>query len=108
MSKKYTSLESDISKILNRVSIKEDIGMGMTVPVNVAPMPTMNAPSDNNDVDDEEGSMAKVQLQAMADMATDLYRSIQDNQELEAWVQSKLAVAKDNLTGVYHYMKYKS
>ena len=31
-----------------------------------------------------------------------------DNVEIDPWVQSKIAVASDHISSVYHFLKYKS
>lgn len=56
--------------------------------------------------EDYEGEMAKTQLKAMANKAMHLVTMISDNQDLEAWVQSKLAMAKNEIDAVYDYLMY--
>lgn len=96
----YKSLNSLAIGIMSKKRLAEDLGNYSAS----APPTPVSQPSVS---DDDEGNMAKVQLSALADMASELSNSIQDNQQLEAWVQSKISVAKEMLTGVYHYMKYK-
>lgn len=56
--------------------------------------------------DDWEGVMSKTELSAIRDKADKLIGMINDSDELEAWVQSKIAYAKTQLDGVYDYMTY--
>jgi hypothetical protein len=56
--------------------------------------------------EDYEGEMAKTQLKAMANKAMQLVMMLKDDQELEAWVQSKLTRAKADIDGVFDYMMY--
>jgi len=55
--------------------------------------------------DDLEGEMAKDQLLHMAKYAIAIASSLDDNQELEGWVQSKLTLAKDYVSKVRHYLE---
>lgn len=56
--------------------------------------------------DDWEGVMSKTELSAIRDKADKLIGMINDSDDLEAWVQSKIAYAKTQLDGVYDYMTY--
>ena len=53
---------------------------------------------------DDESSMAKTQLQSIIRDAQNLEYMIQDNEQLDAWVQSKITKAQDYLASVYNYM----
>jgi hypothetical protein len=59
---------------------------------------------------DHEVSMARGQLEAIADKALQLSSMLKEKPEmgnpLEAWVQSKLTRAKDDITAVHDYMAY--
>jgi hypothetical protein len=60
------------------------------------------------DVDyDYEGEMAKTELRAMCDKADKLANMLSDDQQLEAWLQSKISKAKDYIDAVYDYMVYR-
>lgn len=64
---------------------------------------------DDNQADyDYEGEMAKAQLLMLADHSIKLSMMIQDADDLEEWVQSKIAKAADYVNSVYNYMKYNS
>jgi hypothetical protein len=56
--------------------------------------------------DDESAEMAKTQLRALANKALHLAMQLNDDQVVEPWVQSKIAVAKDYVTAVHDYMLY--
>jgi len=56
--------------------------------------------------DDESAEMAKTQLRALANKALHLAMQLNDDQVVEPWVQSKIAVAKDHVTAVHDYMLY--
>tara|TARA_Y100000310_G_C20696547_1_gene826128 strand:+ start:2391 stop:2672 length:282 start_codon:yes stop_codon:yes gene_type:complete len=51
-----------------------------------------------------EGKMAKSQLLRTAEYSAKLIEMLEDDEDLEAWVQSKITLASDYLAKVYHYM----
>ena len=55
---------------------------------------------------DREGRMAKRQLSHIAEYAHDLSEMLEDETQLEAWVQSKLTKAADYIKTVKHYVEY--
>lgn len=55
---------------------------------------------------DREGRMAKRQLSHIAEYAHDLSQMLDDETQLEAWVQSKLTKAADYIKTVKHYVEY--
>jgi hypothetical protein len=55
---------------------------------------------------DYEGNMARAQLMSIKKSADRLFNMIGDNEGLEAWVQSKLTRAADEITSVYQYLDY--
>jgi hypothetical protein len=55
---------------------------------------------------DREGEMAKQDLEKISGYAQKLDDRLQDTDQLEAWVQKKIAVAAENLASVYHYLAY--
>ena len=57
---------------------------------------------------DEDGWMAKSQLYQTAKMAIELHKMIQDTDNLEPWVQSKITKAADYLDSVRRYMEYEA
>jgi len=56
---------------------------------------------------DHEGEMAKAQLKALANKSAHLSMMMHDDQQLEAWVQSKISNAKQLVDGVYDYLMYR-
>ena len=57
---------------------------------------------------DQEGAMAKQELIKLANYASNLQEHIADDEELEAWVQSKITKATDYLNSVEQYLEYQS
>lgn len=55
---------------------------------------------------DEDGWMAKSELYKLAKYAIQLHGMIQDTDNLEPWVQSKITKAADYISSVKHYMEY--
>lgn len=55
---------------------------------------------------DEEGRMAKRQLSDIAEYSQELMGMLQDETQLESWVQSKLTKAADYIKTVKHYVEY--
>ena len=55
---------------------------------------------------DYEGGMAKSQMLKMKRYIIALGQMIDDETELEAWVQAKLTKASDYMSSVYHYLDY--
>lgn len=61
---------------------------------------------ESHDDRDEETSMVRAELKALADKATALAKSMPSSMHIEPWVQSKIAVAKDQVSAVHDYMMY--
>lgn len=59
----------------------------------------------NGDVDNE-GAMAKADLFKLAQYSYKLFKKIEDNDQLESWVQAKITKAADYIASVYHYLEY--
>ena len=55
---------------------------------------------------DYEGSKARSQMLKMKRYIIALGQMIDDETELEAWVQAKLTKASDYMSSVYHYLDY--
>lgn len=55
---------------------------------------------------DNEGAMAKADLYKLANYSFKLFKKIQDEDQLEAWVQAKITKAADYIASVYHYLEY--
>jgi hypothetical protein len=56
--------------------------------------------------DEGEGRMLKAQLLSIMENAEKLYHMIDEHDQLEDWVQSKITVAEDYITSVHGFMKY--
>ena len=54
---------------------------------------------------DEEGGMAKRQLEQLAEYAMELSAMLQEDTQLEGWVQSKITLAQDYISKVKHYLR---
>jgi hypothetical protein len=55
---------------------------------------------------DHEGAMAKADLYKLSNYSLKLFKQINDDQQLEAWVQAKITKAADYIASVYHYLEY--
>ena len=55
---------------------------------------------------DREGAMAKADLHKLASYSIKLFKEIDDEDQLESWVQAKITKAADYIASVYHYMHY--
>jgi len=65
---------------------------------------TATKQSMKEDSEDAEGEMARTQLRALASKASDLVNMMQDNQDLESWVQSKITAAKHDIDAIHDYL----
>lgn len=65
-------------------------------------MDPLNSPK----VDDHEAAMARAQLYKLAKYSAKLFNMIEEGEELEGWVQSKLTKASDYVSAVYHHLEY--
>ena len=57
---------------------------------------------------DYEGGMAKSQLLKMKKYAMALCDMVEDETQLEAWVQAKITKASDYMSAVFHYLDYQN
>jgi len=55
---------------------------------------------------DREGAMAKADLFKLANYAHKLFQNLNDDDQLEGWVQAKITKAADYIASVYHYLEY--
>ena len=87
-----------ISKDKLQKIIKEELEMAYSGP---------NMGSKGHDLDhDREGDMAKNQLFNIAKYALAMQKALDDDQELESWVQAKITLAQEYLGKVKHYLEY--
>ena len=56
--------------------------------------------------DDHEGRMAKSDLKRLAEYSAKLFNMLDENEELDGWVQEKISIAADYIGSVYHYLDY--
>jgi len=63
--------------------------------------------SEDLDEPDYEGQMAKTELKAICDKANKLETMLRDEDQLEAWVQSKISNAKMHIDAIHDYMVYR-
>ncbi len=89
-----------ISKQKLQKIINEELQMAQ----NDSEMP-YSGPKMGSKIDDSEGEMAKNQLLHMAKYAIAMAAKLDDNEELEGWVQSKITLAKDYVSKVKHYLE---
>ena len=89
-----------ISKEKLQKIIKEELEMAQNSPE----MP-YSGPKMGSKIDDLEGEMAKNQLINIAKYAIAMAKGLDDNQELESWVQSKITLAQDYISKVKHYLE---
>lgn len=84
-----------------------ETGKKMRVKVKEEKRPTKNAIREGVlDATDDDGWMAKSQLYRIAKCSAELHKMINDADELEPWVQSKIAKASDYIITVKNYMEY--
>ena len=89
-----------ISKKKLQKIIKEELEMAQ----NASEMP-YSGPKMGAKIDDLEGEMVKDQLCHIAQYAIAMASVLEDEQELEGWVQSKITLAKDYVSKVRHYLE---
>jgi hypothetical protein len=90
-------LSQDIIRKLIKEEITEMCGDMQSVDMSVDP---------THDDEDHEGSMAKRQMFKTAEYATIIFDMLDDNEELPAWIQSKLTKVADYIGVVKHYLEY--
>ena len=64
-----------------------------------------SGPKSGSEIDDLEGEMVKDQLCHIAQYAIAMVGVLEDDQELEGWVQSKITLAKDYVSKVRHHLE---
>jgi hypothetical protein len=64
-----------------------------------------SGPKTGAKIDDLEGEMVKEQLCHIAQYAIAMAGVLEDDQELEGWVQSKITLAKDYVSKVRHHLE---
>jgi hypothetical protein len=79
---------------------------GITSRIDEAPEVSADSNMEVSTNDDGEGYMAKAQLMSLNKQSGELYNMLSDNEELEAWIQSKITKASDYINAAYNYMQY--
>ena len=95
-----------ISKKELKKMIAEELN-GFSVLLEMPQMNMMDAASNyEKDPDGYEGNMAKRSLYHMAAQAQQLHDMLQDDENLEPWVQSKITKAADYLENAFKSISY--
>tara|TARA_B100001094_G_scaffold179928_1_gene174233 strand:+ start:25 stop:438 length:414 start_codon:yes stop_codon:yes gene_type:complete len=89
-----------ISKKKLQKIIKEELEMAEK-----GPEMGYSGPKIGSKIDDLEGEMVKDQLCHIAQYAIAMAGALEDDQELEGWVQSKITLAKDYVSKVRHHLE---
>ena len=74
-------------------------------PVNAMPIDQPSGLLPDGSVD-KEGAMAKADLFKLSNYSYKLFKKLEDEQQLESWVQAKITKAADYIASVYHYLEY--
>jgi hypothetical protein len=69
-------------------------------------VPATNEETNIAEDDDWEGQMAKTELSAIREKSSKLIGMLNDQDDLEAWVQSKISQAKMHIDSVHDYLVY--
>lgn len=93
--KRDPSIPSSVKPAVEKALAQAADGEEIEVPTN----------EDHHENPNDESDMAKVQLHNTAKYCIELLRMIQDGQQLDAWVQSKLTVAFEHIDTVKHYLE---
>jgi hypothetical protein len=64
------------------------------------------APIGSHGESDREGAMAKADLYKLANYSLKLFKKLDDDAQLEGWVQAKITKAADYIASVFHYLEY--
>lgn len=92
----------EVAKAIGKDNPDMPMGKKMAIATTVAKK------SVKEDIDyDYEGEMAKAELRALSHKADSLANMMSDEQQLEAWLQSKISRAKDQIDAVYDYMMFR-
>lgn len=89
-----------ISKDRLKQIVQEELSVGFIGPDSMA------GGSPPRDPDGYEGRMAKQNLWKIAKYAQEMHDMIGDDENLEPWVEEKIAVASFMMDSVGHYMEY--
>lgn len=93
-----------ISKERLKQLVQEELAISVGTVGNVGP--GMMGGDEPHIESDGEGYMAKQNLWKIAEYAGKLYEMLDDNDNLEAWVEEKIAIAAFLMDSVGHYIEY--
>ena len=93
-----------ISKEKLQKIIQEELEMAQMDP-NMTEYGVQDDDNKSKNIDDPEGEMAKSQLIKMAKYALGLSLVLEDDQQLDSWVQAKITLACDYVSKVKHYLE---
>lgn len=80
--------------------------VGVSAPAILPAAPQQMMGGSRMDPDGYEGRMAKGNLFRIAEYATEMHNMLQDAENLEPWVEEKIAVAAQMIDSVAHHLKY--
>ena len=88
-------------------SIREEQSILLEFPGGGGPPARMGPHADNPDKEfAEQGSPARKSLFHLGAQASQLHAMLADNENLEPWVQQKIATAAENLEDVFKHITY--
>jgi|TARA_R100000049_G_C1896515_1_gene47876 hypothetical protein len=88
-------------------SIREHQSILLEFPGGGGPVARMGPHANDADKDPaEEGSVARKSLFHLGAQANQLHAMLADDENLEPWVQEKIAVAAENLENVFKHITY--
>lgn len=96
----------DVVKAIKREHPKMDKSMMYAIATKTAKRVAEEYVVEDEDEMDYEGEMAKAELNAICDKAGILADMLENDTQLEAWLQSKITKAKYMIDSVYDYMMY--
>ena len=103
-----TATDQDLKDIIDGVAeakaMLQHVGIAPPHNYHQSHIETVRSMIPVNEAVDDEGSMAKGQLRNMVRNAIGLMQKMQDNTQLDGWVQSKLTKASDYLDSVHDYL----
>jgi hypothetical protein len=68
-------------------------------------MEMLNPNSTKNLKEEQEGKYYKPKLQNIIQNSQEILNNLDDNAELDAWIQDKITIAEHNMSAILEYMK---
>lgn len=94
-----------MDKKLKKIILQEMHMMGLN-PYKMG-LPIKNIVLKKQEEPEYEGQMAKEHLFKIAKYATELHNMLEDDENLEPWVQDKITIASHNISAIMHHLEYK-